>query len=192
MPRTLPVYLDRTEVERLLAAADSDVARLLIRLLWWTGARVSEVLAARVGDITEAGIRLPNRKQHRPWSIAEKHVILPPAALAELKAATAGRRPDEFILARADGRPISRVTAWRMVTRAAARAGLLRRRAWASEARPAWPHTLRHSYAVHLLKERVPITVVQRQLGHRNLSATQVYTQLADYDTTRVMSEVDL
>jgi integrase len=169
MPRTLPVYLDRTEVERLLEAADSDVARLLIRLLWWTGARVSEVLAARVGDITEAGIRLPNRKQHRPWSIAEKHVILPPAALAELKAATAGRRPDEFILARADGT-----------------------RAWASEARPAWPHTLRHSYAVHLLKERVPITVVQRQLGHRNLSATQVYTQLADYDTTRVMSEVDL
>ncbi len=192
--RLLPVYLTAEEVHRLQQAATSDRDRLLIWLLWATGARVSEVVQARVGDVTETGIRLANLKRHGRHSLAEKHVVLPPPAVEYLKGQLKGRDPSEYIFPGRSGRGhLSRKMAWLIVKEAAARAGIFRRTPRRNGAETAaWPHTLRHSYAVHLLREGKPITLVQRQLGHRNLSATQVYTQLADVHVEELMREVAL
>ncbi len=187
MPR-LPVYLTAEEVKRLLAAAETGRDRLLIWLLWVTGARVSEVIQARVGDVTETGIRLANLKRHSPSSLTEKHVFLPPGVVAQLKEALAGRDPGEYIFPGRRGGHISRGWAWRIVKRAAARAGLYRHKF--SGETPVWPHVLRHSYAVHLLRQGRPITLVQQQLGHRYLENTRVYSMLTDVHIEQLMREV--
>lgn len=190
--RTLPVYLTADEIHRLIASAVTDRDRLLLWFLWVTGGRISEVLQARWGDLTESGIRLPNLKQTR-HGLGEKHVLLPPEVLAGLREKAQDHAPGEYIFSRRPGgRPISRVTAWRIVTQAAAAAGLYRRRRPREARRPVWPHVLRHSYAVHLLRQGLPITLVQRQLGHRSLLATQVYTQIADLHAEALMKEVRL
>ncbi len=188
--RGLPVYLTPEEVERLLQATEAADDRLLIYLLWVTGARVSEILQARWGDLTETGIRLRNLKQRR--GIIEKHVLLPSRVLADLRQLARGRPPGEYIFPGRAGRPLSRWSAWRRVVRAARRAGVIRRRPSAPEGRPAWPHTLRHSYAVHLLRQGLPVTLVQRQLGHRSLLATQIYTQIADVHAEEMIERVQL
>lgn len=189
--RTLPVYLTPEEVERLIGAASSARDRLLIFLLWVTGGRVSEVIQARWGDLTETGIRLPNLKQGRS-GLVEKHVFLPEPVLRRLREEAQGRDPAAPIFLGARGRPISRWRAWQIVREAARRAGLFRRKRSAPEGHPIWPHVLRHSYAVHLLRQGLPITLVQRQLGHRTLSSTQVYTQIADVHAEEMVKRLDM
>ncbi len=176
--KSLPVYPVRSEVHRILAACTCERDRHLIKLLWWTGGRVSEVIQIRAGDITTHGLRMPNLKQHVP---AEKHVYLPPACLAEIRSWAAGRQPQDVLVGRlTDGRPISRKTAWSIVTRASARAGVLKPRRRDAPLRPLWCHSFRHGNAIHQLEEGMPVHAVQAQLGHSTLSSTSVYLQIAD------------
>lgn len=190
--KSLPVYIVPSELHRLLDATENERDRMLIEFLWNTGARISEALAVRAGDITRHGVRLPNLKQgiwreqedgtKKHVSVqAEKHVILHPDFLARLKAYTRGMRAAQALFGRlTDGRAISRKTAWVIITRAANRAGVLKKRFGDESLRPVWPHTLRHSYAVHLLENSIPVTVAMEQLGHSSLGSTQVYTKIAD------------
>ena len=189
--RALPVYVTLAELHRMLEACASERDRLLLKLLWHTGARISEVLSLRAGDLTRTGVRLPNRKQGL-WRTgpdgsrqhvrlqAEKHVLLHPAFLAELRELTRGLPPQELLLRSTRGGPLSRSQAWRIIGSSAARAGVFKRRFGEDTERPLWPHCLRHGYAVNLLLQGTPITVVQEQLGHASLAATQVYTRLVD------------
>lgn len=191
--RPLPVYDTLAEVHRMLEQCVEERDRRLIELLWHTGARVSEVVQLRVGDLTKNGIRLVNLKQglYRVdedgskvhVSIKEqKHVFLPADFLERLTAACRGRSPAAPIVGQLvdERKPISRVQAWRIVTRAARLAGVSKRRFRDGALRPAWPHTLRHGYAVNLLEQQVPITVVQAQLGHHSLRSTEHYTRISD------------
>ena len=181
----LPVYPTYTEVHRLLAACENERDRMLIALLWHTGARVSEVLQARVGDITENGIRLLNLKQGPG---AAKHVYLTPDFLAELRAYVRGKAPtDHIITSLAGAKPISRVRAWQIVVGASLRSNLVKTKqivhgdgSVSRVVRPLWTHSLRHGNAIRLLESDVPISVVQQQLGHADLGSTTVYVQFAD------------
>jgi len=186
----------------MLACCETDRDRMLIKLLWHTGARVSEAIAVRVGDITKNGLRMKNLKQgfwrklpdggKRHIAVpTEKHVFCSPEYLDELRSYASGLPPEASLIGRlADGRQLSRKMAWVIVTRTAARAGILRTRFSDGILRPAWTHTLRHSAASHLLMAGAPITLVQHQLGHSSLSSTQVYTQLADPEISKFIAKV--
>lgn len=200
--RLLPTYVTRSDVQRILDACQTERDRLLIELLWYTGARISEVLQARVGDLTDRGIRLVNLKQGK-WVqtedgrrvhqriLKEKHVRLPPAFLARLREHVRGRRGDEPIITDLTGkRGIDRRRAWQIVKKAALDAGVYRRRLGSGSLRPVWPHTFRHGYAVNLLVQGIPITVVKDQLGHASLNATQIYTEIADPHKEALISGV--
>ncbi|MEV4754571.1 site-specific tyrosine recombinase XerD [Micromonospora sp. NPDC049559] len=184
--RRLPRALDVTEVVRLLETAGPVEAtgpaaplalrdRALLEFLYGTGARISEAVGAAVDDLdVEEGTALLHGKGGRT-----RAVPIGGYALAALRAylvrarpvlAAAGRgTPVVFLNAR--GGPLSRQSAWSILRRAAERAGLP-----VDGDRAVSPHTLRHSYATHLLDGGADVRVVQELLGHASVTTTQVYT----------------
>jgi len=183
--RRLPKAIAIEEVERLLEAAGADGTpaalrdRALLELLYGTGARISEVVALSVDDLQRGSglVRLDGKggKQRMVpvGSYAQRAVdgYLVRGRPALAAAGTGG--PALFLNAR--GGRLSRQSAWAVLVAAAGRAGLSGRVS---------PHTLRHSFATHLLDGGADVRVVQELLGHASVTTTQVYT-LVTVDTLR-------
>lgn len=180
IPKRLPKALAISEVEALIANAERegdlislrDVA--LVELLYATGGRVSELVTLSMSDISKLGdeetltIRLIGKggkervvpvgkfAQH---SVEQYLVRVRPSLLKE-------RRNDSLFL-NARGGVLSRQSAWSIVAAAAQRAGITHH---------VTPHSLRHSFATHLLDGGADIRVVQELLGHSSVTTTQIYT----------------
>ncbi|HLU33136.1 MAG TPA: site-specific tyrosine recombinase XerD [Natronosporangium sp.] len=180
-PRRLPKALEVAEVERLLAAAGSPGGarglrdRALLELLYGTGARVSEAVGACVDDLdlTEGTLTLRGKGGRTRQVPVGRHAC--DAAHAWLTSgrpemAAAGRGGPALFLNQRGGR-LSRQSAWAILRSAAQRAGLP-----LTGPRGISPHTLRHSYATHLLDGGADVRVVQELLGHASVTTTQVYT----------------
>ncbi|MEW2385723.1 site-specific tyrosine recombinase XerD [Micromonospora sp. NPDC047707] len=185
-PRRLPRALPVDDVVRLLETAGPVTAtgegaplalrdRALLEFLYGTGARISEAVGAAVDDVDAAeGAVLLRGKGGR-----SRLVPIGGYAVEALRAylvrarpalAAAGRgTPTVFLNAR--GGPLSRQGGWTILRRAAQRAGLPVDGPGAVS-----PHTLRHSYATHLLDGGADVRVVQELLGHASVTTTQVYT----------------
>ncbi|HVS19120.1 MAG TPA: tyrosine recombinase [Planctomycetota bacterium] len=174
---SLPNVLRPDEVDALLAAPDGtgweDVRdRALLEVLYACGARVSEALGLRTGDL-EPGLRVL-----RLTGKGDKTRLVPcgaraRAALADWiegprRSMPSALRREEVFLSRS-GAPLDRSNAWRRVKRAALRAGLAKR---------VTPHTLRHSFATHLIEGGADLRAVQEMLGHASVRTTEVYTHL--------------
>jgi len=179
-PRRLPKALDVSDVERLLAAAGEASAlevrdRALLEFLYGTGARISEAVGAAIDDIDlDEGTALLHGKGGRtrlvPVGGYACTALRTYLTGARIELAAAGRgTPRVFLNAR--GGPLSRQSAWTILHRTAARAGLP-----VEGPRAVSPHTLRHSYATHLLDGGADVRVVQELLGHASVTTTQVYT----------------
>jgi len=188
MPRLLPVYPSREEVHRMIVACRNPRDSMLLKLLWHTGGRISEVLDARVGDTTNSGLRMTNLKQGGP---AQKHVFLSLDFLSELQTWCSNKPLGAPIVGRLhDGKSMSRVRGWQIVKEAGARAGIWKRRYGDSALEAPWPHTLRHGSAIFLLENGVPINAVKGQLGHATLAATAIYLELADADRAAMIGKI--
>jgi integrase/recombinase XerD len=173
--KRLPKALDVHQVTRLLAVPGDSTAlglrdRALLEFLYGTGARISEAVGAAIDDLDLDGdAALLHGKGGKTRLVPvggyakaalEAYLVRGRAALA----ANGQGTPAVFLNAR--GGRLSRQSAWTILQRAAATAGL-----------PAVsPHTLRHSYATHLLDGGADVRVVQELLGHASVTTTQVYT----------------
>ena len=181
----LPKAITIEQVEALLAATDGDDVRpmrdkAMLELLYATGARVSELVGLDVDDVIEGDVvRLTGK--------GSKQRIVPVGSFARaaLEAylvrarpvlATRGRATPALFLGMRGGR-VSRQNAWLIIRAAAERAQL---------GIEISPHTLRHSFATHLLAGGADVRVVQELLGHSSVSTTQLYT-LVTADTLRDM-----
>jgi integrase/recombinase XerD len=194
-PRRLPKAISVDDVERLLDAAGyagTALAlrdRALLELLYGTGARISEAVGLDVddvqlaepgGDATDSTVLLSGKggKQRQvpvgSYAAAALSAYLVRARPQLAAAGTAtGGTPRLFLNAR--GGPLSRQSAWVVLRTAAEKAGLT---AHVS------PHTLRHSFATHLMEGGADVRVVQELLGHASVTTTQIYT-LVTVDTLR-------
>jgi integrase/recombinase XerD len=185
--RQLPDTLDRGQVEALLEAPDPETAvgirdRALLELLYAAGLRVSEALSLRRQDVSleDGWVRVVGKGDR------ERLVPIGDVAAAALRrylddvrpawlapGAPRGRGRDErrggtlFLTPR--GAPMGRMAAWRQIRSAALGAGLTGH---------VTPHTLRHSFATHLLEGGADLRVVQELLGHASITTTQLYTHL--------------
>lgn len=166
-------YLNLHERHRVLAAANTLATRpaLFALTLAWTGARVSEVLALtpRSFQIEQSLVSIVTLKR-RCWSVRE--VPLPPDLILALD------REFSLLATQQDPQhgdvrlwPMSRVTAWRHIKRVMKRAGV--------SGRPACPRGLRHAFGVGTVQAGVPITLLQKWMGHARLSTTGIYAAVS-------------
>jgi len=176
-PRRLPKALTVDQVERLLQAppAEDPIGirdRALLELLYATGARVSEAIGLDVDDVAHGDIvRLRGKgSKERIVPVGSYARAAVDAYLTRVRPELAARgtaSPRLFLGAR--GAPLSRQSAWLVIRSAAERAQLT---AHVS------PHTLRHSFATHLLQGGADVRVVQELLGHASVATTQIYTHV--------------
>jgi site-specific recombinase XerD len=179
-PKKLPTVLAADEVTRLFAAASADRDRVLLRTAYALGLRVSELVALRVEDI-DAARGLVVVRQGK--GAKDRFVPLSARLLAELRAYWQHRRPRPWLFPGGRrGRHLTAAGVQRAVQRAARRAGLTKQVS---------PHTLRHSYATHLLEAGCDLLLIQRLLGHKDLKTTARYLHCGTQQLGRAVSLLD-
>jgi integrase/recombinase XerD len=186
VPRTLPVVLSREEVARLIAASGNLKHQTALSVAYGAGLRASEVATLKVGDIDSQRmtLRIEQGKGQK-----DRYAMLSPVLLERLRV--------WWRVARAQGKmldggwlfpglnpvePLSTRQLNRAIKAAVEAAGIDKRVSM---------HTLRHSFATHLLEQKVDIRVIQVLLGHKKLDTTALYTQVATDILREVVSPLE-
>jgi integrase/recombinase XerD len=175
-PQRLPLVMSPEEAKRLLAMAGTSKVRVLLALGYGCGLRAGEVVRLKVGDIDSAQnvIRVVQAKGRK-----DRHVMLPPEVLGLLRQwwrerprDDRGVPPDQRWLfpGRRPGRPMTTRQLSRLFHDTAEAAGIRK---------PVTLHSLRHSFATHLLERGTDIRIIQALLGHHKLDTTARYTRVA-------------
>ena len=167
-PRKAPVVLNQEEVVRLFEAAPGLKYKAAFGVAYGAGLRVSEVVALKVADIDSQRmtLRVEQGKGQR-----DRYVMLSPQLLEWLREWWRAVRPQAWLFPGQNPvNPMSARQLSRAVRAAAQTAGIAKRVS---------PHTLRHSFATHLLEQNVDIRVIQVLLGHAKLETTALYTRVA-------------
>ena len=171
----LPQFLTEDEMNQLLAAPDIATEegvrdRALIEVMYAAGLRVSELISLKQADVdVQSGLVVCHGKGSK-----ERRVPIGKSAIHWLQQYSAIRagygKPTSPNLFLNRGKPITRQFAWSMIKRYANKAGV----------KDISPHTLRHSFATHLLQRGADSRSVQALLGHSDISTTQIYTHITD------------
>ena len=172
----LPRFLNRSEIESLLAAPDTSTEtglrdRAILELMYASGLRVSEAANLKINDVDiDSGIVTTVGKGGKT-----RRVPVGASAIEWLKSYLAIRRKKENIeidnmFVNANGSPINRQSIYLSITEYAEKCGL----------EGVSPHTLRHSFATHLVQNSADIRSVQQMLGHADISTTQIYTHITN------------
>lgn len=186
VPRTLPVVLSRDEVTRLIVAAANLKHQTALAVAYGAGLRASEVVALKVGDIDSQRMTL---RIERGKGGKDRYAMLSPVLLERLRV--------WWRVARAQGKmldggwlfpglnPIDQLSTRQLnrAIHAAAEAARIDKRVSM--------HTLRHSFATHLLEQKVDIRVIQVLLGHKKLETTALYAQVATDLLREVVSPLE-
>ena len=170
--RRLPTVLSLEEVTRLINAAGNLLHRALLMTLYGTGMRRTEVSLLKVCDVDSQRMMI---RVERGKGGAGRDIPLSPALLATLRQYWRWKKPRTYLFAsserkRGKERPISDKTVWYACAQAARHAGLTKR---------IGPHTLRHSFATHLLEAGTDLRTIQIILGHGDLETTAKYLHLS-------------
>ncbi|MGE4357947.1 MAG: site-specific tyrosine recombinase XerD [Candidatus Omnitrophota bacterium] len=175
--KRLPESLSVKEIEKILNSVRTNDYlgfrdRTCLELLYATGMRVSEVADLKVSDVNlDAGFVRCKGK-------GDKERIIPLGKIAirylrnylnEIRPKLAKKGNEPFLFLSHLGKKISRQSIWKLIKKYASRAGIKKK---------IGPHTLRHSFATHLLERGADLRVVQEMLGHANISTTQIYTHV--------------
>ncbi len=182
--RRLPTVLSREEVSHLINAAGNLFRRTLLMTLYGTGMRRAELAHLKVSDIDSQRmiIRVVAGKGGK-----DRDLPLSPALLETLREYWRWRKPKLYLfptrtLGRRLDQPISDKTVWIACTEAARRAGISKR---------VTPHTLRHSWATHLLEAGTDLRTIQVLLGHGDLETTAQYLHLSQRHLQTVVNPLD-
>jgi integrase/recombinase XerD len=174
----LPTVLGPSDVDRLLSTPSRDTRlgrrdRAALETLYATGCRASEVVGLRPGDLdltqgTARCVGKGDKERLVPLGSRAREAL--GVYLRHDRLALIARRPEtETVFVSRTGRPLSRIGLWRVVKSQARAAGL---------PETVTPHTLRHSFATHLLAGGADLRAVQEMLGHASIATTQIYTRV--------------
>jgi len=180
-PKVLPVVLSMEEVAQLLAAAMPGRERMLLETAYGCGLRISELLGLQVTDIDAS--RMVVTVRHGKGG-KDRQVPLSARLLSALRRWwCTHRHPCWLFPGKTPARPLSDGMVQRIVGRVVQRAGLRKK---------ATLHTLRHSYATHLLEAGVDVVTLQKLLGHSDLSTTARYLHLSTRQMQKLPNVLDL
>ena len=172
----LPVVLSREEIRRVLDVIANRKHRLMVALAYGAGLRVSEVVSLRVGDIDFEGgfvnVRCGKGRKDRV-------TVLPGKIACELYEFVDGKIIDDWVFENGRGGKLTSRSAQKFFIWALFKAGVRKKATF---------HSLRHSFATHLVEDGVDIRYVQELLGHRDVRTTQLYTQVTKRGLERISS----
>jgi integrase/recombinase XerD len=175
--RTLPEVLSVAEIQKLLAAPTMDDPlyfrdRAMLELAYGAGLRVSEWIGVGVRDLQldEGLVRVFGKgSKERLVPIGRGAIAALAIYVRELRPTLEKGSGKGVLFLNARGEPLSRMGAWKILRKYVERAGITKR---------VYPHTLRHSFATHLLEGGADLRAVQEMLGHADISTTQIYTHV--------------
>ena len=175
--RTLPDVLTQAEIDQILAAPTLDDPlyfrdRALLELAYGAGLRVSEWISLAVRDVMleEGLVRIFGKgSKERLVPIGRQAIGATAVYLRELRPRLERGEGKGLVFLNARGQPLTRMGAWKILKRHVERTGIEKHVS---------PHTLRHSFATHLLEGGADLRAVQEMLGHADISTTQIYTHV--------------
>lgn len=169
----IPEVLSMEEVNTLLAQPKTDSSigardQAILELLYATGMRVSEICSLRLNDLSDTFVKVQGKgKKERIVPVGKKAIQAIDHYLLSFRGEMKEKEAPLFITMR--GKPIDRITIWTRVKRYAKEAGI---------SKAISPHTLRHSFATHLLENGADLRLIQDMLGHVDISTTDRYTHV--------------
>lgn len=169
----VPEVLSVEEVDRLLAAPEGGDRRgardkAMLELLYATGMRVSELCGLRISDLSDAFVKVRGKgKKERMIPVGKRAIAAVDHYLIHFRGEA--REPQAPLFVSARGGAMDRVTVWNRVKAYARAVGI---------GRPISPHTLRHSFATHLLENGADLRLIQEMLGHEDIGTTDRYTHV--------------
>ena len=178
--KRLPAVLTKDEVRKLFDSLENKKSKLIVSMLYACGMRVSEILNLKISDLDfenkTGNIRQGKGKKDRFFNI--------PAFLAkDLKKQTEEQKnSNQIFLFTGPKGALSSRNIQKIVALASRKAGIKKE---------VHPHTLRHSFATHLLENNVDIRKIQELLGHADLSTTQIYTHISKEELKKIKSPID-
>ncbi len=181
--KKLPVVLTKEEIRKLLEAIHKERDKLIIEFIYATGIRVSECVKMKVKDVNfEEGIA----KVVAGKGAKDRIVIISKQWIEKYKKYLEKREKrgikSEYLFCKGNGKQLSVDTIQRILRKARKRAGISKK---------VTPHSIRHSFATHLLEAGENIRKIQELLGHANLSTTQIYTHISLEELKKVKSPLD-
>ena len=176
----LPQPLSRTEVVRLLDATANRKHRMMLMTAYSAGLRVSELVNLQVKDIHSARMLIHVRSGKGD---KDRFTLLSARLLEELRAYWLWCRPETWLFLNRDGGHMSADSAQQIFYKAKTKAGIETGHGI---------HSLRHSFATHLLESGVDMTLISRLLGHKNLSTTAIYLHVTNRHLSDIKSPLDL
>lgn len=183
--KTLPQYLTKEELKHLLESTTYLKHKVIFSTMYSAGLRVSEVINLRISDIisAEMKIRVRNgkRNKQRYTLLSQKNLEL--LRLYWKKFGYRNYSPDDYLF-------ISRQTKKKLTSRGV-QSALEKAVKNAGISKKATPHTLRHSFATHLMNEGVDLVTIQALMGHSNMKTTSIYLHVRDYRTLNIKSPLD-
>ena len=175
--KTLPQVLSKNEVKKMIEMAETRKSRIIVKLLYSSGVRVSELVNLKIKDINLdekiAWVRKGKGKKDRFFVLSEK--LIP-----ELEDYLRKKQDYTYILSKE--KPITPRNIQKIIKKLAKKTGIQKK---------VTPHTLRHSYATHLLESGTDIRKIQVLLGHENLSTTQIYTHVSSEELKKIKNPLD-
>lgn len=166
--KKLPIVLSRQEIKEIIDSIKNLKHKLIISLAYGAGLRISEVVNLRAKDVNleELTIHLKNAKGKK-----DRITIFPESIKNDLKILIANKNLDEIVFISERGGKMSERTLQKIFEKALKKANIKK---------DATFHSLRHSFATHLLENGVDVRYVQELLGHQNIRTTQIYTQVTN------------
>ncbi len=175
--KKLPLVLSKNEIKKIFDALETEKSKLMVSLMYACGFRVSELVNLKISDLNfqeKIGhVRLSKGKKDRIFNIPE-------FLLEDLEHQITKQEGQEYLFTGKNGK-LSTRNLQKIVSSAAKRAGL----------KDTHCHTLRHSFATHLLEDNVDIRKIQELLGHADLSTTQIYTHVSTEELKKIKSPID-
>lgn len=177
--KKLPVVLSKSEVKQLIESAATKKSQLMIKLLYSSGLRLSECINLKIGDV-ELNEKIGWVRKGK--GAKDRLFILSSALAEELKKYLDGKDTKACVFTNSKNSVLSCRNVQKIVAKAAKRAGINKKVS---------PHTLRHSFATHLLDAGTDIRKIQELLGHANLQTTQIYTKVSTEELKKVKNPLD-
>ena len=176
---TLPKYISKPQVKKMIDETRNLKHRCIIMLLYSAGLRVSELINLKTIDIDSDSmlINISNSKGRK-----DRKVMLSEKVLTELRMYYKEFKPKDYLFEGQNKDNYSAKSIQNVVKEAAIRANINRR---------VTPHMLRHSFAIHLLENGTDIRYIQELLGHNSIQTTELYTYITDISKSKIKSPID-